>query len=101
MRMIFSLVLFFSQAALATPNLNPELVHAWNKFEKEKFPSPLAAIFSNSGKTLAFVGDKHSDQVETSKFIQAALAQTAPQIIVVEGLEYSRGKNPKGWLKKN
>lgn len=70
----------------------------WNKIEKDQFPSPLAAVFKKNNTTLAFVGDRHADPQSTYKLVEATISKTSPQIIVVEGLAYAHGENPKKHL---
>lgn len=77
------------------------LVRPWNKTDKDGFPTPLVAAFHKSGKTLVFVGDHHNDPAKTYAYTAKAIDKYSPEIIVVEGLETSKGKDPKQWISRH
>lgn len=98
----FLTLLLFSFPILsnATVSLDPSLVRPWNKDEKNLFPTPLGAIFKKESKTLIFVGDHHKDQEKTYKFLEKAFNSTNPEIVVIEGLDFSKGESPKAYVSK-
>ena len=80
--------------------LDPNEVRPWNKDEKSQFPTPLAAAFKKGDKTLIFVGDHHVDPEATYKFVEKALDKYSPEIVLVEGLDFNLGENPKRHMNK-
>jgi len=98
--MIVVMASFIASSALATIKFNPDLVRHWNEKDKAQFPTPLIASFRKGDQTLVFVGDHHVEPTKTYHFTDEALKKYSPEIIVVESLEYSAGKNPKVWLDK-
>jgi hypothetical protein len=89
----------FSFSAFAI-TLDPGAVRAWNKDDKKQFPTPLAAVFKKSEKSLIFVGDHHVDQIKTSRYVEFALNKFKPEIVVVENVDFIEGKNPQQWMDK-
>ncbi len=87
-------------SAFADLNFDPSLVRAWNSSDKSEYPTPLAAIFKKDSKQLMFVGDHHVDQTKTSIFTEKAMNNFSPQIVVVEGVNFEDGENPKKWIKR-
>lgn len=94
---LFSLVM---NQAVADINLNPDEVRPWSKKEKIQFPTPLAAVFKKEDRVFIFVGDHHSDPATTYKYIHLAFQKYSPEIVVVEGLDFAEGENPKKWKDK-
>ena len=88
------LILLLSIFCMGMVNLNPHLVRPWNQKEKNQYPSPLSAVFKKDRKTLAFVGDRHADPVKTYLYLEKTFNEINPQIIVIEGLEFSKGESP-------
>ncbi len=88
-------VLTSSAISFAAVHFDSNEVRAWNKNEKDQFPTPLAAVFKKGNTTLAFVGDHHIDPAATYKLVESAINKINPQIIVVEGLPFGLGENPK------
>lgn len=103
--LLVKLIIFLSlslivPSAFAALSFDPSLVRAWNANEKSQHPTPLAAIFKKDSKQLMFVGDHHVDQTKTSAFTEKAMSRFLPQIVVVEGVTFEEGENPKKWLKR-
>ncbi len=89
-----------TQSSFAEIKFDLNLVRPWNIGEKKQFPTPLVAVFRKDKKTLVFVGDHHANQVETYQYFEMAFKKFAPQIIVVENVDYKKGENPLGWANK-
>jgi hypothetical protein len=101
--LFFNLLVFISLTSCSTfasLRLDPDDIRPWNGGEKGQFPSPLGAVFKQGPKTLVFVGDHHVTPEATYKVVEAAFDKFAPEIAVVEGLEFSQGENPQKYLAK-
>ncbi|MBK9321625.1 MAG: hypothetical protein IPM97_01475 [Bdellovibrionaceae bacterium] len=77
-----------------------DLIRPWNKEDKKQFPTPLIAVFKKDKKVLVFVGDHHSDQIQTYQHFEMAFEKLDPQIVVIENVAYRDGENPSDWAKK-
>jgi len=95
-----NVLFFFSTSTFASIKFDPDLVRPWSKTDKVQFPTPLVAVFQKSNKTLIFVGDHHKDPAKTYEFSKKAIEKYLPDIIVIESLEFNKGKNPKHWISK-
>ncbi len=87
-------------SASVSVSLDPNLVRPWNKDDKNQFPTPLGAVFKKETKTLIFVGDHHNDQEKTYNFLENAFNKMNPEIVVIEGLDFSKGESPKEYVDK-
>lgn len=96
----FVTLLLFSIVANSAIKFNLDLVRPWNKDDKKLFPTPLIATFKKDGKLLIFVGDHHSDQIQTLRHFEAAFIKFRPQIVVIENVEFKDGENPMSWANK-
>lgn len=98
---IFVTFIGFTAAAPEAPlTFNAQLVRSWNETQKKQFPTPLAAHFKKGTKSLVFVGDHHKNQTETYKYLQTAFKKLPPDVVVVEGVRFIDGQNPKKWTQK-
>ena len=102
MRLVFTLLASWVCVAPATAavHLNPDLVRPWNQNEKAQFPTPLAGEFKKADRHLIFVGDHHSDQIQTYACLERAFEELAPDLVVVEGVDFGDGINPEEWMSK-
>lgn len=92
-------ILLLSVSAKSVVQFDLDLVRAWNKDDKKQFPTPLIASFKKDSKVLVFVGDHHSDQIQTYQHFETAFEKFNPQIVVIENVDFRRGENPMKWAK--
>ncbi len=76
--------------------------YSYRDQKKEPFKAPYIAQYGDNNKMLWYIAADHSDDINSSTFktIEYAFAAFHPEVVIVEGFEYTGVFSPKWYIKR-